>query len=494
MFHKRILIAAIALILSTIQCLYAHDASSPLPNNKIFEYPFNMVGKVFSPEGTVGSGTAVSQKVVLTAAHVFFDEVTIDWQSGQYGWNRQHAPDNRFSRIYSRSYRFFTDYAEATRIYQPEDLGLSSYEQFNLDVITLLFYEDVANGGHAGIASDSMLENVDKMIVGYPDIGYGPFDSRHDTMHSTSLNGSLAVFTFVNYNDRLNNLRTLYESDDLSSGPGNSGGPVYGLVTFSDGSVDWGVIGVTVAGETGVSSLVVGINQGVFDLIIDSEADTEPSLVVEGSGDIAGENIVHPNGNIFNQVLLTGQSVTISAEDSEITRVSFLDENDDIVQVEFSGSGELTITLDPATYVGPSLPIKYNQNIAYVKGRASIEIEGASDDSFLSIFTVGSINAVNQSLFPSGVFYDGMADVALLEITGSGFGSILGANARFSNTHGSTGILAGDVAVRNRVIIGDIDARGTASPFLVLDRDSTLGNDQGAVLIAGGDLFSKQWE
>ncbi len=54
-------------------------------------------------------------------------------------------------------------------------------------------------------------------------------------------------------------------------------------------------------------------------------------LVLDGSGDIAGENIQHANGNVFDQILLTGESVQLQAKPGQITRVSFMDETDDIV-------------------------------------------------------------------------------------------------------------------------------------------------------------------
>ena len=72
-------------------------------------------------------------------------------------------------------------------------------------------------------------------------------------------------------------------------------------------------------------------------------------LILDGSGDIAGENIQHPNGNVFDQILLTGESIQLQARPDQITRVSFMDETEDIVQVEFSGAVTFTVTLDPAS-------------------------------------------------------------------------------------------------------------------------------------------------
>ena len=62
-------------------------------------------------------------------------------------------------------------------------------------------------------------------------------------------------------------------------------------------------------------------------------------LVLDGTGDIVGENIQHPSGNVFDQILLTGETIQLQAKPNQITRVSFMDETEDIVQVEFSGAG-----------------------------------------------------------------------------------------------------------------------------------------------------------
>ena len=847
--RKLIFFAVTALMLSSLQCLYAHDAAFPLPSNKINEYPFNMVGKVSSGDIFSGSGTAISQKVVLAAAHSFFDEEILDWEPGPFKWNRQHSPSNRLFEMSSRSYRYFSDYAEATRRFLPDDES-HSWEQFNLDVICLIFYNDVANGGYAGLGRNRITDYSDKMIVGYPQLNYGYYDSRRHTMHSTSLNGSRAKYTLVNYSDRLGNKRRAYWTEDLSTGPGNSGGPVFGRVNFSTGT-DWGVVGIAVAGFTGESSTAVGIDNDVYDLIKEAESasggstprddhgdtrgtatkvelnrsvsgnletagdidyfrfslrdegtttisttgstdtlgtlrnslgnyietnddsgqrenfsikrsltpgtfyisvshalsqgigtyslrvnfvekvtypdlavdsvrvnktsvksgdtvqvtlrrsnkgdknsaifnhgiylsrdrtittsdrslanlratsmiagasstfsqlvtipknttpgtyyigyivdtgkkireksetnntgytaitvvkpsfpdlavdfvgvdkrsvkagdsilvdcqrsnkgnghsstfdhgiylskdrtinsrdkqllklgrlimragalinasykvtipkDTTPGiyyvgyildigdiiretnesnntgstqievvkpasdLILEGSGYVAGENIQHPNGNVFNQILLTGQFIKFKAKSQQITRVSFLDVNGDIVQVEFSGAGTIKVTLDSSTYSGPAYPSRYNQQINYVTGKPSIVIEGADSTTFLSVFTVGRINAVNQTLFPAWQAYDAQADIKLVEVINStGFGGMQFANAVFSGSTGKVGVDARDVPIAVRLTIGDIDASGNAVPYLLFGPGSfTSSANNSGLRITGGDLF-----
>ena len=214
------------------------------------------------------------------------------------------------------------------------------------------------------------------------------------------------------------------------------------------------------------------------------------SLIAEGSGEIAGENIHHPNGNVFDQILLTGESITVQAKEGQITRVSFLDENGDIVQAEFSGAGTFTITLDPTTYKPPEFPALYNQDVKYVTGKPSVVVDGADETTYFSIFTVGTLNAVNQALFPEGQEYDAKADVKLVEVINSTeIGGMLMANAEFSGKSGHVGVDARNVKVKQRVTFGDIDASDDALPYLLFD-EGAFGNDQAGPgpMIAGGDL------
>ena len=972
MCHSRVFFTAVALtvsILSISQCLYARRGSTPLPGYKVNEYPFNMVGKVSTGGSFSGSGTAISQKIVLAAAHSFFNENNLVWNRGPFGWNLRHSPSNTNFDMTARSYQHFSDYAEATRRFHPGD-GNHSWEQFNLDAICLIFHEDVGLGGWAGIGRNKITNNSDKMIVGYPQLNYSYYDPRNHTMHSTSLNGSRAKYTLVNYNDRMGSKRRAYLTDDLSSGPGNSGGPVFGLIDFSTGT-DWGVVGITVGGTVGEDSVAVGIDSGVSNLIkkaisdsgvttpsddhgdtrntatkielnrsvsgnletegdidyfrfvlrdegtvtisttgridtfgilknnsgnniatnddggsgenfsitrelkrgtyyigvshfsneetgkyslrvnfteaaklpdlavdsvradkrsvvagesigvdvrrsnkgdknsgifdhgiylskdriitssdrqlenlaktsmsagsaprrfsyevtipantapgtyylgyildsgrrveessetnntgfaaitveappddhgdsrgtatkvelnrsvsgnIETEGDvdyfrfvltsagtitvfttgntdtygrlendsgnyitadgdsgsgknfsikrkldpgtysiavsnflnketgpyslriyfteaaklpdlavdsvradkrsvvagesirvdvrrsnkgdknsgifghgiylskdriitssdrqlvnlagasmsagsaprrfsyevtipanTAPGtyyigyivdtgrrieetdetnntgyavitivappvstnygdLVLHGSGRITGKNIRHPSGNVFDQVLLTGKSIKLKAKPGHITRLSFMDENEDIVQVEFSGAGTFTVTLDPATFLPAAPPPRYNQAVEYVTGKPSVVIEGADATTFFSIFTVGKINAVNQLLFPRGQVYDAIADVKLVKVINStGFGGMQLSNVLFSGNNGQVGIDARDVPIAVRLTVGDIDASGSATPYLLFGKGSFTGAASNSGLrITGGDLF-----
>ncbi len=224
--------------------------------------------------------------------------------------------------------------------------------------------------------------------------------------------------------------------------------------------------------------------------VITVAAPTVP-LVLDGSGDIAGENIQHPNGNVFDQILLTGESIQLQARPGQITRVSFMDETEDIVQVEFSGVGTFTVTLDPTTFLPPAIPPRYNQAVEYVTGRPNVVIDGADANTFFSIFTVGRINAVNQALFPEGQVYDAQADVTLVEVINStGMGGMQLSNAAFSASTGKTGIDARGVPIAVRLTIGDIDASGDAVPHILFGSGSfTVPAGNPGLRITGGDLL-----
>lgn len=198
-----------------------------------------------------------------------------------------------------------------------------------------------------------------------------------------------------------------------------------------------------------------------------------------------GTDIRHPNGNIYDQFLVTGTGGTISARSDKITRVSFVDLTDDIVQVEFSGSGAVTVVLDGAT--GPQPPARYNQpDISYRRGHARIYFNGAAGDSNLTVFSVGTGTAVNQGLFIPGVAYDGIADLARIGIASPtrAFAGLRAGNAGLFSTSGFTGLLAPEVEFTGPVSIHDITAADTARAQLVTGPIAS-----GELWITGGDLL-----
>ena len=275
-----------------------------------------------------------------------------------------------------------------------------------------------------------------------------------------------------------------------------------GSTTFTVGAsaatplgFQWFLNGAPVTGATDATLTVDAVattSAGVYSVRVTNALGTSASesaiLGVATTGKVigAGAEIAHgifvaSNGNTFDQVLPSGAAVTVTAEPGKITRTSFVDLTDDIVQVEFSGAGSLSLVLDNPS--GPATAANYNQTTLYMKGHAGIVISGADETTNVSVFSVGRLTAVNQALFKSNVTYDGLADLASIAIssTNGKFGGLRTANGNYYAAKGLTGVYAPGVQFSGPVFVGDINASDTATPVLLLGS----GAD---VRITGGDL------
>jgi len=232
--------------------------------------------------------------------------------------------------------------------------------------------------------------------------------------------------------------------------------------------------------KTGIYSAV--IDNGLASMANTAIVGLSSTAKVVGTGSEIGANIVHANGNVYDQVLLQGGAATITADANQVTRLSYVDLTNDIVQVEFSGAGTLSLVLDNPS--APAAATYYNQpGVLYVKGHGGIVITGANETTNVSVFSVGRVTAINQALFRTDVTYDGFADLAYLAVasTNGKFGGVRTANASYYATKGLTGIYAPGVKFGGPVFVGDINAFDAASPVLVLgSADTTQVN--------GGDL------
>ncbi len=287
----------------------------------------------------------------------------------------------------------------------------------------------------------------------------------------------------------------------ISNGPASQAGSIGGTATFSVTatgaaplSSQWFANGKVLTGATSSSLTISPISiqhAGAYSVEVTSAGVVEssaPALLgitstskVIGTGVEVASDIRHPNGNVYDQILLTGTAAVITAESGQVTRMSYIDLNDDIVQVEFSGPGSVALTLDEAS--GPAIPLLYNQAVTYMKGHASIVVSGAGASTHLAVFSVGRANAVNQALFSNDVTYDGVADLAFVGITSpnGNFGGFRGSNTSFFSHRGVIGVSAAGIQFSGPTYVGDITAFDAAIPSLVLG----TGTD---VRIAGGDL------
>ncbi|HVU22824.1 MAG TPA: glycoside hydrolase family 5 protein [Opitutus sp.] len=307
-----------------------------------------------------------------------------------------------------------------------------------------------------------------------------------------------------------------------------AGGSVTLAIAPGD-SIQWQRNGVVLDGQTADRLALAGVQPA--DAGIYSAAVTDGSLTallsavvgvtseakVIGTGtELLPANIVHPNGNIFDQVLVTGMAETITADAGQVTRTSFIDLDDDIVQVEFAGAGALSLVLDDPT--GPAAPVNYTQAVNYMKGHAGIVIVGADETTNVSVFTVGRatafdptghynitkpISATNDPatngspLFAGheATHYDGVAGIAFIAIQSRNgmFGGVRTANANYFAHRGLTGLYAPGIAFSGPIYLGNLEAFDAAVPVIqvgaVTDARITGGNlhqDNGAAVQVSG--------
>jgi subtilisin family serine protease len=268
------------------------------------------------------------------------------------------------------------------------------------------------------------------------------------------------------------------------------------LVASANGSpaYQWRKDGTDLAGATGSTLSLVNVqpaSAGIYTVTATNLAGSvtsRPAIFgLSSSVKLVGlgsefPDIVHPVTHfVYDQILLAGSAATVTADSNQILRMSYIDLNDDIVQVEFSGAGALSIVLDSAS--PPALPAKYNQSVNYVKGHAGIVIVGATKDTHMSVFSVGRLVNGNPALYRDGVIYDGLADIAYVAISSADgkFGGLRTSNASYFSTKGFTGVFAPGVEFTGPVFVGDIDAFDNATPVFILGG----GSD---VRVTGGNL------
>ena len=196
-------------------------------------------------------------------------------------------------------------------------------------------------------------------------------------------------------------------------------------------------------------------------------------------------------GNTYNGFQMTGPTATFASNAGEITRVSFLDPDGDLVFAEFgSDDPNTTLRVDLEDFQGDVLPPYRQPGITYSQGLASFTIENSTALTFFSVFSLGNDpSRIDAGLIKSDSFsgdVDGIADIRSITIAAPAteIGAINAANANFIASDGIIGIDAEDVEVGLFLFIGDITPSVSAQPRIRVSAQSTITE----ILISGGDL------
>ena len=198
-------------------------------------------------------------------------------------------------------------------------------------------------------------------------------------------------------------------------------------------------------------------------------------------------------GNTYNGFELASEEATFSSAAGEITRISFLDPDGDLVFAEFGSDHSATTLTIHLENFREGVPSPYRQpGTFYAQGLASFTIENPTELTFFSVFSLGNDpTRVDNSLIAEETFggsVNGLADVKRLSLKGGGtyseMGGINAANANFTAGTGFFGIDASNHRVRHFLFVGDITPSGSARPVLRVSAESTVQEIQ----INGGDL------
>jgi hypothetical protein len=253
------LLVNLAGLVTTLQA----QSSAPIPKSTGLSYPDNLTGLVYSEVGQ-GSGAIVRHpRIVLSCAHVVFDDYLQASASGwtdlndfTLAWNGDTAPSAE-NAVPLRGYVRFSRYAETSL--NPEKYNLA----FSEDFVAHFSYFNLTDNAPAAFWQDgvaALRSSAPKRITGYPAGLYNDGDPLQYRLHRTPDFLARLSIDFGRYLGAVG----------PSTGSGNSGGPawVYDLKNH-----EWKFAGVLVSGlEKSRGDLdneigVVGANAAPWSLV-----------------------------------------------------------------------------------------------------------------------------------------------------------------------------------------------------------------------------------
>ncbi len=275
----------------------------PVSENAIEQYPYSTVG-MLSAGSFTGSGTAVASRVVISAAHVFYDDSEGALIDAPFEWYRgfDSRQSTNVEAATARAWTVYDDYASAV-----EDFGSASAQAFNRDIIVLQFLNDIAGVVTASWVINALQNDDFRMYIGYPSGLYAGFDARAGQMHA-SAGGELIYSDFSRFSNA-SGLTRFYNTGELTTASGNSGGPLF---AYNNGN--WAVSGVVVSSEafggtSGVAMIDNSVDLMISQAISQTNSNTvEPSNIVDTNADSQGAtelilnqarmSTIAPNGDV----------------------------------------------------------------------------------------------------------------------------------------------------------------------------------------------------
>lgn len=184
-------------------------------------YTFNYAGQILTDVG-YGSGCVVKQRVVLTAAHVIFDDLTLSYAPNVRWFFQRQAGQYEPSQLLARGSYVSSGYAAArTNDVASLGPGVSSLRSQSQDVAALFFFENAGRGGQSGylVATNGgggqwLQSGFNMTLIGYPVEGVS--DLERGRLFRTPPMG----YTFTALTNGV------FATTTVAGHPGMSGGPV----------------------------------------------------------------------------------------------------------------------------------------------------------------------------------------------------------------------------------------------------------------------------
>jgi sugar lactone lactonase YvrE len=267
--------------------LLPHNVAATNISN-LNNYPFGFNGQLESDVG-YGSGVAVQSNVVLTAAHLVFNDQNLSYVSQAYWFFQREAGVFEPQPQASRAFYALSGYAaqrtnDLQSGYTPDQ---STPPSRNLDVAALYFPDPVAAGSYGGYLPSDAVPNTwltstaSKMLVGYPVDGslFGATNIIPGEIYQTDPQ----PYPLSPATDPVPGQQEVYTAPWFLSYPGNSGGPLY--VQLNGYYYPAGVyLGTLFSGSQPYASAVRAIDSSVVNLIAVAQADAGTGTNDTGGG------------------------------------------------------------------------------------------------------------------------------------------------------------------------------------------------------------------
>jgi alpha-tubulin suppressor-like RCC1 family protein len=266
---RRWLLVFFVLQVLTAALLRADYTPAPLNATLVQQSPYQFVGMIMTSDPNLyfGSGVVVgNSKLVISCAHVPFNATSLTWSTDNL-WYRAYEgssmPTPAAGQVL-RSYWKFASYASMVSAHTSDSL-----EAFAVDFTAYYAYENLGPGcaGFWYDGQSALVNSASKAILGYPIGLYSNGDWRQFLMHETGPFSLSAAQYWNSFNEIVG----------VSTGPGNSGGPVFvtneASLTDADQGLRFSAVLISLGTDptTGASmSGVVAVTAPEWDLVNDS--------------------------------------------------------------------------------------------------------------------------------------------------------------------------------------------------------------------------------